>query len=122
MGGPYQSSWQAWAAAIDHVSRPWAEWREFNWKWAQKPKEDLMVDGSLGEVLRGAEVVDTLARRGRAASLTASAADVDEIDAARGREYALLSVLLARAPDQSLLDRLADLAGDSTPLGVAHAA
>src|SRR5258708_39231387 len=50
------------------------------------------------------------------------AADVDEIDAARGREYALLSVLLARAPDQSLLKRLADLSGDPTPLGVAHGA
>src|ERR1043166_8204884 len=32
--------------------------------------------------------------------------DVDEVDAARGREYALLSALLARAPDQAMLDRL----------------
>jgi TorA maturation chaperone TorD len=86
-----------------------------------------MVDGSLGEALGDAEVVGALARSGRAVSLgaaiaTASAADVDEIDAARGLEYALLSVLLARAPDQSLLKRLADLSGDSTPLGAAHAA
>src|SRR5258708_10732387 len=49
-------------------------------------------------------------------------ADVDEVDAARGREYALLSLLLARAPDRSLLERLADLRGDASPLGVAHAA
>src|SRR5258708_7424482 len=48
--------------------------------------------------------------------------DVDEVDAARGREYALLSLLLARAPDRSLLERLADLRGDASPLGVAHAA
>src|SRR5215468_4915219 len=90
-----------------------------------------MVDGSLGEALGDAEVVGALARSGRAVSravslgaaiATVSAADVDEIDAARGREYALLSVLLARAPDQSLLERLANLSGDSTPLGVAHAA
>jgi TorA maturation chaperone TorD len=81
-----------------------------------------MVDGSLGEALRGAEVVGALARSGMAASQTARAADVDEIDAARGREYALLSVLLARAPDRSLLERLADLSGDSSPLGVAHTA
>src|SRR5215468_635567 len=86
-----------------------------------------MVDGSLGEALGDAEVVGALPRSGRAVSLsaaiaTASAADVDEIDVARGREYALLSVLLARAPDQSLLERLANLSGDSTPLGVAHAA
>jgi TorA maturation chaperone TorD len=48
--------------------------------------------------------------------------DVDEIDAARAQEYALLSVLLARAPDQALLDRLAVLRSEPTPLGLAHAA
>jgi TorA maturation chaperone TorD len=46
----------------------------------------------------------------------------DEVDAARAQEYALLSVLLARAPDAVLLERLAKLGGDATPLGVAHAA
>ena len=80
-----------------------------------------MVDGSLGEALKGIEVVDLLARSSSGA-LTASVADVDETDEARGREYALLSALLARAPDQSLLNRLAGLSGDSTPLGVVHAA
>jgi TorA maturation chaperone TorD len=78
-----------------------------------------MVDGSLGEALGDAEVVGALARSGRAA---ARGADIDDIDAARGREYALLAVLLARAPDQSLLARLADLSGDSSPLGAVHAA
>jgi TorA maturation chaperone TorD len=81
-----------------------------------------MVDGSLGEVTGDAEVVGALARSGRAASLTALATEADEMDAARGREYALLSVLLARPPDQSLLERLAELSGDSSPLGVVHAA
>src|SRR5438045_7732955 len=38
---------------------------------------------------------------------SAMTTDVDEVDAARGREYALLSLLLARAPDRSLLRRLA---------------
>ncbi len=33
--------------------------------------------------------------------------DLDEVDAARAQEYALLAALLARAPDQALLDRLA---------------
>ena len=47
---------------------------------------------------------------------------VDEVDAARGREYALLSLLLARAPDRFLLHRLAELRGDASPLGAAHAA
>jgi TorA maturation chaperone TorD len=46
----------------------------------------------------------------------------DEIDAARAREYALLSVLLRRPPNADLLARLAALHGDSSPLGAAHAA
>jgi TorA maturation chaperone TorD len=48
--------------------------------------------------------------------------DVDEVDAARAQEYALLSALLARAPDAALLKRLAGLRGDTSPLGVAHIA
>jgi TorA maturation chaperone TorD len=81
-----------------------------------------MVDGSLGEAIRGPEVVGAQAR-GRGATPTAAmTTHIDEVDAARGREYALLSVLLARAPDRSLLERLADLPGDSSPLGVVHAA
>lgn len=47
---------------------------------------------------------------------------VDEIDAARAQEYALLATLLARSPDAQLLGRLARLRGDPSPLGVAHAA
>jgi len=49
-------------------------------------------------------------------------AGVDEIDAARAQEYALLSVLLARAPDAALLARITELRGDASPLGLAHAA
>src|SRR6266481_577228 len=48
--------------------------------------------------------------------------DLEDIDAARAQEYALLSVLLARAPDGALLERLASLRGDPSPLGVVHAA
>jgi TorA maturation chaperone TorD len=48
--------------------------------------------------------------------------DLDGVDAARAQEYALLSVLLARAPDANLLARLAELRGDASPLGVAHVA
>jgi TorA maturation chaperone TorD len=48
--------------------------------------------------------------------------DVDEVEAARGREYALLSILLARAPDAELLTRLAELPADGSPLGLAHGA
>jgi len=52
-------------------------------------------------------------------------AAIDEIaavDRARAQEYALLANLLGRAPDADLLRRLAELCGDPSPLGVAHAA
>lgn len=48
--------------------------------------------------------------------------NVDEIDAARAQEYALLAALLMRTPDAALLKRLAGLRGDSSPLGLAHIA
>ena len=48
-------------------------------------------------------------------------AEVDEVDAARAQEYALLATLLARSPDPKLLTDLAQLRGDPTPLGLAHA-
>jgi TorA maturation chaperone TorD len=47
---------------------------------------------------------------------------VDEIDRARAQEYALLATLLSRSPDAQLLQRLALLRGDVSPLGRAHAA
>src|SRR5471032_2187418 len=53
---------------------------------------------------------------------TKPAGDVDDIDAARAQEYALLSALLARAPDAALLKRLAGLRGDVSPIGIAHVA
>jgi TorA maturation chaperone TorD len=51
-----------------------------------------------------------------------AAGEVDEIDRARAQEYALLSVLLRRAPAARLLTQLAALRGDPSPLGRAHAA
>jgi TorA maturation chaperone TorD len=47
---------------------------------------------------------------------------VDDVDAARSREYALLATLLSRSPDAELLGRLAHLRADASPLGIAHAA
>ena len=46
---------------------------------------------------------------------------VDEIDRARAQEYALLAILLSRSPDREMMERLALLRGDASPLGVAHA-
>jgi TorA maturation chaperone TorD len=48
--------------------------------------------------------------------------EVDEVDTARAREYALLAVLLARSPDVTMLRRIAASSGEASPLGVAHAA
>ena len=48
--------------------------------------------------------------------------DAEEVDQGRAQEYALIAALLARAPDQALLDRLAKLRGDPSPMGVVHAA
>jgi TorA maturation chaperone TorD len=46
---------------------------------------------------------------------------VDPIDAGRGEEYALLATLLSSAPSAALLEQIARLNGDATPLGRAHA-
>jgi TorA maturation chaperone TorD len=45
---------------------------------------------------------------------------VDEIDQARAKHYALLSILLSSSPDARMIERLARLRGDASPLGVAH--
>ena len=84
-----------------------------------------MREQALNESVQAADAASELARR--IAVLPPSLANaemnvvVDEVDAARAREYALLSALLGRAPDLDLLSRLANLQVDPTPLGVAHA-
>jgi TorA maturation chaperone TorD len=54
-------------------------------------------------------------------SLTSPACEVDEIDRARAREYALLATVLSHSPDARMIGQLALLRGDETPLGRAHA-
>lgn len=53
---------------------------------------------------------------------SASSAGLDEVDIARAQEYALLSLLLARAPSADMLRRLGTVRADASPLGIAHAA
>jgi TorA maturation chaperone TorD len=48
--------------------------------------------------------------------------NVDDIDGARAQEYALLATLLSRSPDVRMIECVALLHGDTTPLGTAHAA
>ncbi len=82
--------------------------------WSRVPADRVLsVENATG-------IDRTLLRPDLYAAPEASA--VDEIDAARAQEYALLSVLLRRVPDADLLARIAKLRGDHSPLGVAHAA
>jgi TorA maturation chaperone TorD len=46
-----------------------------------------------------------------------SCGHIDDVDLLRARHYDLLAVLLGRAPDQPLLNRLAALQGDGSVLG-----
>ena len=55
------------------------------------------------------------------AESNATTAQVDEVSAARAQEYALIAALLIRAPNAALLQKVAQLRGDASPLGVAHA-
>jgi len=48
--------------------------------------------------------------------------EADDIDHARALEYALLGTLLMRAPEPKLLEHVAALRGDPSPLGLAHMA
>jgi len=47
---------------------------------------------------------------------------VEEVDLLRSHEYNLLSLVLGRAPNREVLDRLAELKGEPSPLGLAHIA
>lgn len=98
-----------------------------------------MGEPGSGEEIRGSGSVIALARQSGAApssifhaaereplelleSRDNLGASLDEIDAARAREYALLALLLSQAPSADLLSRLAALQVDPSPLGLAHAA
>src|SRR5499433_273774 len=84
--------------------------------WARVPAERVLsVEAATG-------VSRAILRPDLYAEHPGTAGDIDEVDAARAQEYALLSVLLARAPDAGLLERLGALRGDASPLGLAHVA
>ena len=84
--------------------------------WSRVPAERVLSVEAATGVSRATLRPDLYAEH------AGTAGDLDEVDAARAQEYALISVLLARAPDALLLQRLATLRGDASPLGLAHAA
>jgi len=84
--------------------------------WARVPAERVLSVETATGVNRAVLRPDLYAEH------PGTSGDIDEVDAARAQEYALLSVLLARAPDAALLERLGGLRGDTSPLGLAHVA
>ena len=83
--------------------------------WNRVPAERVLAVEALTGVSRGILRPD-LYREGKMNS------EIDDVDAARAQEYALLASLLLRAPDAGLLSRLSELRGDASPLGLAHVA
>jgi TorA maturation chaperone TorD len=83
--------------------------------WARVPAERVVAV----EVATG---VDRVILRPDLYGGKKMAGDIDEMDAARAQEYALLAALLTRAPDEQLLSNLSELRGDASPLGMAHVA
>jgi TorA maturation chaperone TorD len=59
--------------------------------------------------------------RGTGEQASSTAADVDEIDRLRAAEYGLLALLLFKSPTAEILGQVANLPGDASPLGAAHA-
>ena len=83
--------------------------------WSRVPAERVVSVEAVTGVDRGVLRPDLYGRE-------TTTDNVDEIDAARAQEYALLATLLTRAPDNALLSGLSKLRADASPLGLAHAA
>ena len=82
--------------------------------WVRVPAERVVSVEAVTGVDRAVLRPDLYGRKNMAG-------DIDEVDAARAQEYALLATLLTRAPDAALLSNLSELRADATPLGLAHA-
>ena len=80
--------------------------------WNRVPAERVIV----------VEAATAVSRKVLRPDLYGESASADHaVDAARAQEYALLAALLLSAPSPALLERIAQLRDDATPLGRAHA-
>jgi TorA maturation chaperone TorD len=80
--------------------------------WNRVPAERVIV----------VEAATAISRKVLRPDLYGESASADHaVDAARAQEYALLAALLLSAPSPALLERIAQLRDDATPLGRAHA-
>src|ERR1700676_5331946 len=84
--------------------------------WDKVPADRLVAVEAATGLDRATLRPDLFAGRDRVSK------QLDEIDAARAQQYALLAALLSGAPGADLLGRLAQLRVDATPLGLAQAA
>lgn len=89
--------------------------------WRRVPADRLVAVEALTGVARQ-KLRPDLFESGSMAGKDRRVRDIDPIDRARAQEYMLLAALLTRPPTQALLDHLAALKGDASPLGMAHLA
>jgi len=88
--------------------------------WGRVPAERVLLVEAVTGIDRGMLRPDLY--RVPDAAISPAAGEIDEVDAARAQEYALLALLLGRAPSADLLSQIAKLRGDASPLGLAHIA
>ena len=103
------------AGGIDQLARKIGISQPSVSNWTRVPAQRAVAVESAGGVSRNDLRPDPYSEQ------AGSTERVDPIDAARAREYALLAMLLSAPAPKRLLDQLAALSGDATPLGRAHA-
>ncbi len=91
--------------------------------WQRIPAERVIAVESLTGVARSTLRPDLYpAQAGMSLETPMPPAELDDVDVARSREYAMLAVLLGREPSADTLAGVASLSGDASPLGMAHIA
>lgn len=97
--------------------------------WSRVPPERVIeverVSGIGRHLLRPdlyPETRSTIALAMDAARQAGTGDEIDEMDRLRAAEYGLLALLLFRVPTREVLQEVAALKGDASPLGMAHLA
>jgi TorA maturation chaperone TorD len=85
--------------------------------WTRIPAERVLAVEALTKIPRFILRPDIY---GSTDDATSRVDEVDEIDRQRAAEYGLLALLLGKAPNSDTLDRIAQLKGDASDLGMAH--
>ena len=83
--------------------------------WVRVPSERVIAVEVVTGVSRNELRPDLFAGQSRDEAVI----ELDDVDLARARGYRLLANLLSKPPTQTLLDQVARISGDATPLGMA---